>query len=121
MDLLYVYRNLHTGGFSVKHKNKVIKIVDSIILQNVEFRVRKGGRARAVKEGQRNVHAFCVGYELNKSYLINKKDLLELTYNPFKNTSFVFKNSGEAIYKSNIAVLQENRLFVPQKDILTIL
>lgn len=58
---VYVHRNLHHGGWSILHRGKVIARRNTYVLRDVEFRVRPGGHARAVREGKRNVHAFCVG------------------------------------------------------------
>jgi hypothetical protein len=109
---VYVYRNLNKGGFSVMHRQKVIKVVDSITLIGVELRVREGGQNRARDEMQRNVHAFCVGTESDLQFI---GDLQEVTYNPFIHNSFVIKETQEPILFCDVAVLRENKLYIPKK------
>ncbi len=57
-----VYRNLHRKCWSVQGKDGLVKRhVQAFKLKDVKLVVRKGGWKRAVKEGRRNVHAFCRG------------------------------------------------------------
>lgn len=56
-----VYRNRCLGCWSVLHQGRVVARVQSIVLEEVTFRVRAGGRLRAWQMGQRNVHAFACG------------------------------------------------------------
>ena len=60
-----VYRNLHSKGgtlYSVMNsKGRVIGHVESILLENVKFHVREGGRQRVLREKRKNVHAFVIG------------------------------------------------------------
>ncbi len=56
------YRNLHRGLWSILARNGLVwKRLREVSLTNVSFVVRQGGRARALKEGRRNVHAFAKG------------------------------------------------------------
>ena len=57
-----VYRNLHTGLWSVRQGGVVKLHTDYIILRNVQFAVQPAGRARVIKEERKNVHAFVRGY-----------------------------------------------------------
>ena len=61
MSKTYVHRNLNRNCWSVLMRGKLQNHRQNISLRDVEFRVRPGGHARAVKEGRRNVHAFAVG------------------------------------------------------------
>ena len=56
-----VYYNLHKHTFSITYKSKVIMHADYVKLDDVEFRVRKGGNERVKREKQKNVHAFVIG------------------------------------------------------------
>jgi hypothetical protein len=94
------------------HRGKVIKVVDSITLTGVEFRVRSGGQNRARNEMQRNVHAFCVGTEVDLNFM---GELQEVTYNPFSNDTFVIKDTQEPITFCDVAILSENKLYIPKK------
>ncbi len=58
---LYVHRNLNRRCWSVLDRGKLREHRQQITLKDTEFRVRPGGHARTLREGQRNVHAFVVG------------------------------------------------------------
>jgi hypothetical protein len=117
-----VYYNLHKKTFSVSYDNKVIMHADYVKLGDVEFRVRKGGRDRVRSEKQKNVHAFVIGnlleyceYPCND--IPNSSSNNIITYNPYKNDSFVYKEGGEPIYtaKEIDMINSDNKLFVVKK------
>jgi hypothetical protein len=117
-----VYYNLHKKTFSVSYVNKVIMHADYVKLGDVEFRVRKGGRDRVRSEKQKNVHAFVIGnlleyceYPCND--IPNSSSNNIITYNPYKNDSFVYKEGGEPIYtaKEIDMINSDNKLFVVKK------
>ena len=56
----YIYRNLHTKGFSMRYKGKVIQRPFCFRAYNVSFKVNEKGRQRVIKERQKNVHTFIV-------------------------------------------------------------
>ena len=56
-----VYKNLHNGKFSVRHKGKVVGHVDLIKIQDATFAVQPAGRDRVRREKKKNVHAFVRG------------------------------------------------------------
>ena len=56
-----VYRNRRLGCWSVLRRGRVVARVQSIVLEEVAFRVRASGHTRACRLGQRNVHAFACG------------------------------------------------------------
>lgn len=98
---VYVYRNLHRGGYSVRYRNKVIAHVSSIILLDVKFLVGKAGNERVRKERQKNVHAGCSGIWVPESSLIG--NIISIRYNPYKYTSFVRGIDETEIKKAKIA------------------
>lgn len=63
---------------------------------NVEFKVSEYGRQQTLIKKQRNVHAFAVleNYQIVKSSNINTDNLLKVSYNPYKNNTFMSKNSS---------------------------
>lgn len=91
----YTYRNLHTGGFSTKHRGKVVHRFDSAYISGmVKFQVSDAGNSRARNEKQRNVHAYIVSHEAPN--MVNAQDmtkyvkgLQKISYNPFKDKSFM--------------------------------
>ena len=72
-----VYRNLHTGGMSVRENAKPRHVIDSdcreLIVENAEFVVQEATRLKVVREKQKQVHAFVKGIATNNNELINNK------------------------------------------------
>lgn len=91
----YIYRNLHTGGFSIKHKGKVIHRDNFFLASEIEFKVNASGRARVLKEGRKNVHAYAVADSFsfaanNDIDRIDKNNTI--TYNPYLAGHFICDN-----------------------------
>jgi hypothetical protein len=114
-----VYYNLHKQTFSVTYDSKVIMHADYVKLGDVEFRVRKGGKERVRSEKSKNVHAFVIGKLLD--YCEYPCDEIPtpssdkvVTYNPYKNDTFVFKNTEEPVYHAQEVdmINSKNKLFV---------
>ena len=114
-----VYYNLHKHTFSITYNNKVIMHADYVKLGDVEFRVRKGGKERVRSEKSKNVHAFVIGKLLD--YCEYPCDGIPtpssdkvVTYNPYKNDTFVFKNTEEPVYHAQEVdmINSKNKLFV---------
>lgn len=104
----YLYRNLHTGNWSVRRGGKVVDHVDSAVVHGAEFKVNHGGRERVRREGRKNVHAFVVG---NLSVDPDKYDFLpwrEAYYNPYKHDAFVDKETGDPIGSARMAKLDKD-------------
>ena len=93
-----VYFNLHKKVFSVKDKKTglVIAHVNKIDLGDISFKVSQAGRNRVLKEKRKNVHAFVEGTIL--AYNTFCKDMQGITYNPYKNDSFVLKTSNKPVF-----------------------
>lgn len=108
---VYCYRNLHTKKISVMHRGRIIKHVDSILLDKVEFRVRELGRQRVLVERQKNVHAFVIGVvrEFDNVGLLSYAD--EVKYNPYLYMSFVRATGGCIFKASNAAIFSNGRIF----------
>lgn len=100
--LVRVYKNLHKNCLSVQAKVngrwKVIKHVNSIYLEDVEFKVSQAGRKRVLHEGRKNVHAFVVG---RYSYVYNNAvnamaptmyNVRRVKYNPYRSGHFTVDN-----------------------------
>lgn len=118
-EKVMVYYNLHKKTFSVKHKNKVVTHTDNLVLENVEFRVRQGGRSKVITEGNKNVHAFVIGNL--KSLSVKNEDLHNhsvVTYNPYRWKTFVHKLTEEPIYFSDKVFMVNGRdkIFVEKKN-----
>ena len=87
---VHVYKNLHTGTWSIR-QNGIVKIhTNYICLKDVKYRVGKKGRERVIREGKKNVHAYVCGYicsteEINQT----NKRANPVNYDPYTNETFV--------------------------------
>jgi len=108
----YIYRNLHTGGFSVRYRGRVIDRLSIFTAQNVTFKVNESGRQRVVKDGRKNVHAFVVADRYKG--LINKgcelDNLTKITYNPYIDTQFKYRTSE--IHSAEEVVFKDGKCFL---------
>jgi hypothetical protein len=110
-----VYWNIRKRVWSIKDKKKqkVIDHKDSLSLSNCKFIVQQGGRERVLKEKQKNIHAFVEGDIENDT-----KDLTtQVTYNPYRDTTFIKKDTKEPIFNAervNLNVLQTKQGKFPQ-------
>lgn len=108
-----VYYNLTRSCWSVRalegaDKGKVFMYADSVAVENATFVVREGGRQRVIKEKQKNVHAFVRG-TLTKSPRIAQRLLGAVTYNPYKNSTFVCRRTAEPVLTSPLVHLHADR------------
>lgn len=125
-----VYKNLHKDCYSVRAmegpmKGLVIAHCNNIVLKDAKYIVSEKGRERVLRERTKNVHAFVEGYivslvTIGKSgfdYPIHTQlpfeTSYEVTYNPYKFSSFVYKESHTPIEKSCYAVLNSNGIHIP--------
>ena len=95
-----VYYNLRKKCLSVRKRGLVIDHVRSILLKNAEFIVQPAGRKRVLKEKRKNVHAYVRGERVAVASFDSKSE--RITYNPYKNKSFVSVETGKPVYKKDI-------------------
>lgn len=107
---VYVYRNLVTGGYSVRQKGIVIAHVNSITLTDVRFLVGQAGNAKVRREKSKNVHAGVSGIWTGDVSLLGQTS--KVTYDPYKYTSFVRKNDGSNIKTAKIATIDASGIKV---------
>jgi hypothetical protein len=106
---VFVYRNLHRSCFSVKDCSTglVIAHVDTIVLENCQFKVSQAGRARVLKEKRKNVHAGVVGVCIG----LSGRDLkTAVGYNPYKYENFVVRESESKITEAKKVVIGKKGL-----------
>lgn len=100
-----VYFNLHNRLFSVMHGRRVVAHVPRVKLKNVKFKVSESGRQRVLDNQRKNVHAFVEGTfdHLPKG----EHELLGegVTYNPYKNSTFIRTKDNSPIHAAKVAVL----------------
>lgn len=118
-----VYWNLHKKCWSVQERKSgwVVDHGQYIVMHDVSFVVRKGGRERVLREGKKNVHAFACGtlkrIEKETEGRLTPEDLLanpyrdEVTYNPYKYNSFVWKETEEPVANSSSVIMVGGRVF----------
>jgi len=114
-----VYYNLHKHTFSVQKNGLVVLHADYVKLENVEFKVRPGGREKVRQEKSKNVHAFVIGnlvdfceYPCDEIPEEPTGDIV--TYDPYKYDSFVYRDTKEPVYNAKEVDLinSKNKLFV---------
>jgi hypothetical protein len=70
-------------------------------------KVSQAGRERVLKERRKNVHAGLEGYLMNPDNMWNSPRLAKaITYNPYKYTGFVYKDTEQPYKGSMFAILQ---------------
>ena len=104
-----VYRNLHKNCWSVRNTKtgKVIDHVPYICIKDAKLVVRPAGRAKVLLEKRKNVHAFIRGtaaLSLELEQPTNK----QISYNPYKNESFIVTDTGAAIKGAKTVFLDAN-------------
>ena len=100
-----VYFNLHKKTWSVRQSGKVIGHTDYIQVKAPQFVVSQKGNERVRREKKKNVHAFVRGYVESRLPVFPSK-MRFVTYNPYKNSSFVVRNTNDTICSSPYAALE---------------
>jgi hypothetical protein len=110
-----IYKNLHNGKWSVRdrHNGRVVAHVDECAVRNAQFIVQTAGRRRVLDERRKNVHAFVRGDLIMVSRaidafigMLNPCALPSpVTYNPYKYSSFVYKDSEAPVDTAKFASL----------------
>ena len=114
---VFVYKNLHKDCWSIKQNGLVKAHTDNVTLYNVVMKVNRKGREKVLREKRKNVHAGISGYLCSKFFSdtwddISEDELIEITYNPYKYTSFVDKATKKPRWFACIAKLNKKSVFV---------
>jgi len=114
---VFVYYNLHRKLWSIKalegeNKGKVIAHRDSVMLLSPEGKVSQAGRNRVLKERRKNVHAGLVGKLLDQDTPWGFDMWDEITYNPYKYDSFVYKDNEGVFDGASLAWMQDRKVYV---------
>jgi hypothetical protein len=104
---VFVYYNINLSNklkspyFSIKDikTGKVIGHDTKIMLKDAMFKVLQSGRQRVINTGRKNVHAGAVGFLTHETPI---ELPTSITYNPYKYSSFVVKNTEEPIHKAKL-------------------
>ena len=109
-----VYWNITKKTWSVKDKalGRVVLHLPSMVLEGCTFKVQKGGRARVLREKQKNIHAFvegemdCMGTMaegLRNIFPTATKE--SVTYDPYKHETFVRRRDGAPVHTAEHVIL----------------
>lgn len=111
---VHIYWNFHKKLFSVRYKGKVVAHVENIYVDSPTFKVSDAGRQRVLREKRKNVHAYVVGVVCEERKIDN---LAQVSYNPYKNATFVYKWLELPCRSAQIAYLDNGKIFVGFKQL----
>lgn len=117
-----VYRNLHKGNYTVQGWVdcvgwRKIDEGETIVAEDVGFRVYTNGRNKVREERSKNVHAFvlCSAYEAyGDDEIVVDDDLRRVTYNPYTMDSFQYADDGSEVGYTEMLVLTMHGVFDPE-------
>lgn len=94
-----VYRNLRDKCWSIvdKKTGRVHCRWQSVVIDNAKFIVRPAGREKVRREKRKNVHAFVDGNLRGSMPLFTEDFKIPVSYNPYKNETFVNCETGEPV------------------------
>lgn len=119
---VFIYKNLHRDCWSIKSMTsrafygRVLMHADMIEVVSASFKVSENGRRRVLRTKNKNVHAGVVGYlktahvtwtnqKYSEAIKFSKTKVEDtycstnngkkISYNPYKNTTFVFNDGKE--------------------------
>jgi len=98
-----VYWNLHRHRFSVKQRGLVVAHADSLDLRHVSYRVGAAGNQQVRDEKRKHVHATMHGYLGGPE---SPGTETPVTYNPYKDRTFVTLPGRLPIFASDSATLR---------------
>jgi hypothetical protein len=109
---VFVYFNLHKKCFSIKalegaDKGRVIAHRDTVVLDGCKLMVSEAGRQRVLREKRKNVHAGVSGTWINGDRVESHYEFLsmvgrQVTYNPYKYSSFIIKATEQSVDKADV-------------------
>ena len=105
---VFVYKNLHKDCWSIKQDGLVKAHATDLDLWDCAFRVNKKGREKVLAERRKNVHAGVIGYIDGTNCPLEVGT--EVTYNPYKHSSFVERCTEDPIYYSSFVSLKDNQV-----------
>ena len=104
---VYVYYNLHRKIWSVRQSGNRVEHHKNICLRDVRYLVQPAGRKRVLKTGVKTVHAGLSGYMVDSVPVPVVS--FDVTYNPFKYSTFVDVEDREPQEWSEYAYLSCGR------------
>lgn len=122
MASIYIYRNLTRQDYSIMYKGKVIDHTTTAYVVLPSFRVRQQGMWKVRETMHKNVHAFVVadngdvqwpcpfveGVQPDSIGWRGSVQWRKVSYNPYKNVSFVYDDTQKPVYIASAAMLTPN-------------
>jgi hypothetical protein len=106
----YIYYNLHKSIWSLMVGGKVVGHEKSVVVTNVEFRVRPGGHKRVLEQKRKNVHAFVIGKIPEFGVVLSSEaKLRQVKYNPYKADHFYFADTNEKAERARLVEMRADR------------
>lgn len=112
---VFIYWNITRGVWSVKalqgpNRGRVIQHATDITLIDCVFKVSEAGRKKVLAQKVKNVHAGVVGYMNSLVEPEVSGDVIDVTYNPYKFSTFVNRaNTEQAVHAARAVKLHQNR------------
>ncbi len=116
----YIYYNLHRKCWSIR--NQSTRLVeghsDFVMLHCYKAKVSEAGRQRVLKTKTKNVHAGLEGFliTMQKPQQIVLMDWQEITYNPYKYSTFVYKDTAEKFEQGIVIMLKSGKCYALKGD-----
>ena len=110
---VFVYYNLHKHTWSIRNVSTglVIGHSDTVLLANVQGKVSQAGRERVLRDKRKNVHAGIVG-ELVHTGVEGYFPGLQVTYNPYRFTTFVYSDTLDEFKGAQFAYMENKKVHV---------
>lgn len=107
-----VFRNWKHHCYSIMQGGVVRASARQVLLADVQFVVRESGRQRMIAEQRKNVHAYAVGRLVDHVHPHDTRDLQRLdgrplTYDAYRDASFVDADDGSAVWQADSVLLHE--------------
>ena len=118
------YFNLHKHCLSFRQPGGKVRHARAMILNNVKFAVQPAGRAKVLREGRKNVHAFVRGDMMWVAGLndnlgeythanMERQGYRKITYTPYgMYDSFVMRDTGLPIKSASQVVIIDKDIYL---------
>ena len=118
---VFIYRNLSNrnrrlGKYSIQSREGkdyglVVGHADNLVLENCEFKVSQAGRARVLRERQKNVHAGVLGRIVSVGNRVRRlPGMQRVAYNPYLSGNFLTENQ-RPVYQASRVALREDGVY----------
>jgi len=113
---VFVYKNLHKDCWSIKQDGLVKAHANDVTLYMCDMIVNYEGRQKVLRQKRKNVHAGIRGYMEHKDLEVwadlPDDQFSEITYNPYKYSSFVDIKDSSPRWFGSVAKLRHKQVLV---------